>query len=155
MLHGSVLSCLTASVSPNIIEFEEQDSATEGWDKLTAFIDGLVVQGNTTQTLLNMIQLGDSFALEQKLSQDDQGGGNEVKFDKESESSESDINNLSFYRSLRGQNWQRVPGCMADARLWTVVDEHDKSIRIGGVSDSRVAQGLLALLGRGLQVRTR
>lgn len=44
---------------------------------------------------------------------------------------------------------QRVPGCMADARVRSIL-RPDRSLVIAGYADSRVALGLLALLSRGL-----
>ena len=45
---------------------------------------------------------------------------------------------------------QRVPGCMADARVRTLL-RPDGSLFVGGYADSRMALGLLALLSRGLE----
>jgi sulfur transfer protein SufE len=49
-----------------------------------------------------------------------------------------------------GPGYQRVTGCMADSRVKTLL-LNDGTLHISGYADSRVAQGMLALLARGLE----
>ena len=49
-----------------------------------------------------------------------------------------------------GGEHQRVPGCLADTRIQTLL-RPDRSLFVAGYADSRVAQGMLALLSRGLE----
>ena len=51
--------------------------------------------------------------------------------------------------------WDRVPGCMADVRIGTRIIEQIDSfgnkvevVRVHGIADSKVAQGMLALLSK-------
>lgn len=96
------------------------------------------VPGNVTATLVNLITLGDDFSTPNK-------------------------DKRNFYEGIPA-HWQRVPGCMADARVFTTLIEHhnthsdDKNaalkVKVEGVADSRVAQGLVALLSHGLSDMT-
>lgn len=87
--------------------------------KLSSELTGVVP--NTTQTLLDLISLGDRWRTHSK-----------------------DALDPSQTLSLA-----RVPGCMADTRIYTRVE--DQGVVIAGGADSRVAQGMLALLSEGLR----
>lgn len=103
---------------------------TSSKDKYRSFREVLTrvqVEGNTTSTLLNLIKLGDEYLA--------------------SSLPEATLNK-SFYKKYKS-HWQRVPGCMADARIYTSL-KGDK-IAVVGVADSRVAQGLIALFALALR----
>lgn len=80
----------------------------------------------TTQTLLNLIALGDRWTAE----------GHAPVFATPSDRAHS-------------PGFDRVPGCTADSRLRVTVDELGL-VRVRGFADSRVALGMLALVGRGI-----
>lgn len=99
----------------------------------------VVVPLNTTATLINLIQFGDNWA--------------------------SENNGVEEGRFERFRKGEKVPGCMADVRITTsfkyAVNDHIGGINaadiaselpiwpticIDGSADSRVAQGILALL---------
>ena len=94
----------------------------------------VAVPTNTTATLINLIQLGDNWATETMKN----SGG-------------------EFNRFKKGD---KVRGCMADVRITTsfqypdsgalstppFTSSIDPTISIDGSADSRVAQGILALL---------
>lgn len=99
-----------------------------GYSHFERVMKDVRVQGNTTATLVNLISLGDDFKTP-----------NEGK--------------SNFYEGIPA-HWQRVPGCMADARVFTTLDEKEQKVKIEGVADSRVAQGLVALISHGLSEMT-
>jgi hypothetical protein len=87
------------------------------------------VRSNTTATLLNLINLGDTWA---------------VKSQSVCETVQPDLRS----------GFDRVVGCMADVRIKTnillpdviSIPRIEAKIIVEGTADSRVAQGLLALL---------
>ena len=92
----------------------------------------LVVAGNSTATLLNLISFGDRWSSSRR-----QGDG------------------IGFGVDLQlPTTWERVPGCMADARLLATCSPNQSGaephVTIDGAADSRVAHGMLALLCAGL-----
>jgi tRNA-5-taurinomethyluridine 2-sulfurtransferase len=90
---------------------------------LNKVINNVCKEDNITATLVSIIALGDAFKVPGST-------------------------NNSFYEGVP-QSWERVPGCMADARVNAyVLNNH---VVIEGVADSRVAQGLIALLSDGLK----
>jgi sulfur transfer protein SufE len=97
----------------------------------------LVVAGNSTATLLNLISFGDRWSSNRR-----QGDG------------------IGFGVDLQlPATWERVPGCMADARLLATCCSPNQSgaephVTIDGAADSRVAHGMLALLCAGLSDST-
>jgi hypothetical protein len=102
---------------------------SSGLNSLYELSQKVVVADNATATLVNLINLGDVWSLK---------SGNR-DFD------------LPFQLSLNG--FDRVPGCMADARVKTnLMDVSDGGnearVEISGWADSRVAQGMLALLSQ-------
>ena len=101
---------------------------SSGYSHFEDVMGNVRVQGNTTATLMNLIALGDEFETPNK--------------DKK-----------NFYEGIP-DTWQRVPGCMADARVYTTLQEDREKVKVEGVADSRVAQGLVALLSHGLSEMT-
>lgn len=100
---------------------------TTDFEKLSGICQVLAVPANTTATLINLIQYGDAWATETKKKTTGE-----------------------FDRFRKGE---RVPGCMADVRITTTFNyDHLESITkhprisVDGSADSRVAQGILALL---------
>jgi sulfur transfer protein SufE len=79
---------------------------------------------NITATLINLIQFGDSWATETNPNP-----------------------SAAFDRFRKGD---KVPGCMADVRITTTFNYDsplgNPKISVEGSADSRVAQGILALL---------
>jgi len=92
----------------------------------------VAVPSNATATLVNLIALGD----EHFRQNNDKGLG------------------FGEGKSLPS-TWERVPGCMADARICLQPRElqlgEDSVMDVEGVADSRVAHGLVALLCQGLR----
>ena len=76
-----------------------------GYSHFERVMKDVRVQGNTTATLVNLISLGDDFKTP-----------NEGK--------------SNFYEGIPA-HWQRVPGCMADARVFTTLDEKEQKVKIG------------------------
>jgi len=121
----------------------------------------VVTAGNTTQTLLNLISIGDdtfgslSFGVEcaeeeELLSWSVAAAAGETR----------------AARAVRGQqglSWldnvphriapllDKVPGCMADVRVCTTTAPPGVIDTVYGNADSRVARGMLALLKKGLE----
>lgn len=97
------------------------------------FASSISVPSNTTATLLNLIKFGDEWSAKQE-----ERYGNE---------------------NLLHNQWERVPGCMADVRIKTEVtkynidDKLDNVCTFKAVADSRVARGMIALLCEGLENR--
>ena len=104
------------------------------FEMLSQISRSVAVPTNTTATLINLIQLGDNWATETVKN----SGG-------------------EFNRFKKGD---KVRGCMADVRITTsfqypdfgalsappLTSSSDPTISIDGSADSRVAQGILALL---------
>ena len=109
------------------------------FETLSSICRNVAVTTNSTATLINFIQLGDSWAME--------------------------TNKKSSSEFDRFKKGDKVPGCMADVRITTSFDysdgferyqselvksesvvSPDPTITIDGSADSRVAQGILALL---------
>lgn len=104
------------------------------FEMLSQISRSVAVPTNTTATLINLIQFGDNWATE---TMKDSGG--------------------EFNRFRKGE---KVRGCMADVRITTSFEYPDSTdlsspsapsssdpmITIDGSADSRVAQGILALL---------
>jgi hypothetical protein len=103
------------------------------FEELSRICKTVAVSTNSTATLVNFIQLGDIWA---------------------AETSKYTIGEFKRFRE-----GDRVPGCMADVRITTSfqypaknlagltsVSTSDPTISIDGSADSRVAQGILALL---------
>jgi len=105
--------------------------STKAERALYEVIKNVSVDGNTTATLLNVIRMGDSFMRQQICVED------KVEADQ-----------LEFYNNVES-HWEVVPGCMADARLWTSITSSGTEIQ--GIADSRVAQGMIAILAHGLK----
>jgi len=90
--------------------------------------------GNSTQILLNLITVGEEWQRRKSV--------------------QHSFQDIPTY-------WERVAGCMADARIGCLIDEAiqsgdtspatgDTRVTVDGIADSRVAQGMLALLSEGL-----
>lgn len=99
---------------------------SEGFSYLQTRSRDLVVPGNNTRTLLNLISLGDAY------------------YEERSSGYYKDPSSSSNIR----QNFQRVQGCLSDVRITTAWNEPKKTIYISGIADSRIARGLLALLSQ-------
>ena len=112
-------------------------SLQEDFHTLFDVCNRVAVADNTTQTLINFINLGDKWI---------QTKQNSLPVDARSENGRS-------YHTTR----DKVPGCMADVRISTSFvslddsENDDMKVSIDGTADSRVAQGILALLVIGLQ----
>ena len=112
-------------------------SLQEDFHTLFDVCNRVAVADNTTQTLINFINLGDQWI---QTKQDF------LPVDTRSEDGRS-------YHTKR----EKVPGCMADVRISTSfvsldgIENDDMKVSIDGTADSRVAQGILALLVIGLQ----
>lgn len=111
------------------------DRFTTDFEKLSEICQTIAVPFNTTATLINLIQYGDNWVNER--NHDSLG---------------------VFERFKKGD---KVPGCMADVHITTSFNYADKNtgqistdstipigptVSIDGTADSRVAQGILALL---------
>ncbi len=107
-------------LTSRVIELDEE--AFDGLDQLRRCIDSVVVPANTTATLLNMILLGDKFAK-------DQDTDTSVCTDITDSTNDTGGTKLSYHKSIQGKNWQCVPGCMADARVWTTVSTYMRDFR--------------------------
>jgi len=92
--------------------------------RLDLLAQEVVVSGNSTATLLKLIALGDLWRNDRT---DDIGFGTALRLP---------------------DSWERVTGCMADARVHATIAPD--SVVLDGVADSRVANGMLALLCKGL-----
>jgi len=92
----------------------------------------VAVQSNATATLVNLIALGDEHCRQNNNKGIGFGAGKSLP-----------------------SSWERVPGCMADARI--CLQPHQVQVGkelvmdVEGVADSRVAHGLVALLCQGLR----
>ena len=118
---------------------EASSNFANDFETLSSICRIVAVPTNSTETLINFIQLGDSWATE--------------------------TNKRSSSEFDRFKKGDKVPGCMADVRITTSfrypdklegyqndlinsvpVSNPDPTITIDGTADSRVAQGILALL---------
>ena len=118
---------------------EASSNFANDFETLSSICRTVAVTTNSTATLINFIQLGDSWATETNKR-----------------------TSSEFDRFKKGD---KVPGCMADVRITTSfrypdnLEGHqndlinsvpalnpDPTITIDGTADSRVAQGILALL---------
>jgi hypothetical protein len=114
---------------------ESSSNFANDFETLSSICRTVAVTTNSTATLINFIQLGDSWATETNKR-----------------------TSSEFDRFKKGD---KVPGCMADVRITTSFRYPDKleghqkdlmnsapdpTITIDGTADSRVAQGILALL---------
>lgn len=90
----------------------------------------VLVQGNNTATLLNLIELGDQWSAGQP---------------------DKDLPFFHVSTSIPG--YHKVPGCMASVhlKLLSSPSTQDK-VMITGRADSRVAQGMLAFLAKVSQI---
>ena len=110
-------------------------SLQEDFHALFDVCNRVAVAENTTQTLINFINLGDNWI-------------------QTKQNSLAAVNGRTYHTTR-----DKVPGCMADVRISTSFlpldgnnqNDDDMKVSIDGTADSRVAQGILALLVIGLQ----
>lgn len=98
---------------------------------ILAICNGVAVPGNSTKTLVNLINLGDEWASKCKRRADVDNSG------------------LTSFLEYNARPGEKVPGCMADVRITTSVRSSSSGVEvvsIEGSADSRVAQGMLAML---------
>jgi tRNA-specific 2-thiouridylase len=95
---------------------------------LSSLSHNLVVEGNTKQTLLNLISLGDDWIESKKMK------------------------NLNINLLTESDGYHAVPGCMATVRLRVAPNLVTPNlVDITGIADSRVALGILAFLSQSLE----
>lgn len=102
---------------------------------LDSIASELVVPGNTTATLLNLISLGDHWTADKH---------------------EPQLIGFGSSKTIP-PHWEKVPGCMADARIHTSITSQESSmnpsdpvVALEGIADSRVALGMVAMLCTGM-----